>query len=489
MVFEWFAFQVAPHLNIDLSLRGYLAVFFFAALTLALLWRCYADFIRLTPPRWVALALAILITPILARALILSFEPAGSLMAFVVPMLGLAPVLVAAIWLGPGPAMLVGLSTGLTWALFDSARITQPIEIAVLGFAVAILVTQRYRGRVESWLRRPIVAMPLAGLIVGWPLQLAAIFLLDPAPALLSLDRTLTSFLPSLFTIGAASIIAGLLVEVVLVLWPQLHPAHDQELDTAPWEQHLGQRVLYALIPLALLVIVGLVGTVAVASYRVATQLVIDQMARDASNAGDGIPSFFQVGRSLIVDMAQHTDILDEEARQGFLENELRAMPFFEQLLYFDADQNLVAASPGPETSTAVLSLEEAGHLKLALKEGVGVETTTIDEETTTISFIVPVKPSETAKPIGVLVGRTTLGSNPTFAPVANLLQRGFVASGEGLIADPEGRILFYPAHPNLQGETFTLGKSVEVPSTDGQAFRQLEPNGARRLIYSLLSC
>lgn len=485
MVFEWFAFQVAPHLNTSLSLRGYLATFFFAALTIALLWRCYADFTRLTPPRWAVLAAAILVTPILARALILSFEPAGSLMVFAAPMLGLVPVLIAAMWLGSGPAMLVGLSTGLTWALFDTSRITQPFEIALLGFAVAIMVTQRYRGRVESWLHHPVVAMPLAALIVGWPLQLAAIFLLDPAPALVSLDRTLTSFLPSLFTNIAAALFAGLLVEVVGVFRPQINPAHDQELETAPWERHLSQRVLYALIPLAFLIIVALVGTVAVASYRVATQLVVDQMARDATNAGDGIPSFFQVGRSLIYDMAQRPEILDEEVRQDFLEDGLQAMPFFEQLLYFDADQSLVDTSPRPESSTAVLSLEEAGGLNLALKDGLPAEVTGTGKGVAMISFIAPVKSSETAKPVGVLVGRTILSSNPTFAPVANLLQRGFVASGEGLIADSQGRILFYPAHPDLQGETFALGKMVEVPSTGGQAFRWLEPSGAHRLIYS----
>lgn len=485
MVFEWFAFQVAPHLTFSLSPRGYLATFFFAALTAALLWRCYADFTRLTASRWVFLAAAILITPILARALILSFEPAGSLSIFTVPLLGLVPTLITALWLGSGPAILVGLSTGLTWALFDTSRITQPFEIAILGSAVAVLVTQRYRGRVESWLRHPIVAMPLAGLVVGWPLQLAAIFLLDPAPALASLDRTLTSFLPTLFAMGAASITAGLLVEVVLTLWPQINPAHGQDLETPPWEQHLSQRVLYSLIPLAFLVIVMLVGTVAVTSYRVATQLVLDQMARDATNAGDGIPFFFQTGRSLAFDLAQHPEILDEEPRQRLLEEELQAMPFFEQLLFFDAEQNLAGAYPRPESSTSVLSLEEAGRLNLALKDGIPAEVTAIGKETTTISFIVPVKSTEAAEPIGVLVGRTTLVSNPTFAPVVNLLQRGLVASGEGLIADSQGRILFYPAHPDLQGGTFTPGKIVEIPSTNGQAYRRLEPNGTRHLIYS----
>jgi len=160
-------------------------------------------------------------------------------------------------------------------------------------------------------------------------------------------------------------------------------------------------------------------------------------------------------------------------------------VPFFEQLLYFDVEQNLADAYPRPGSSTAVLSLEEAGRLNLALKDGVPAELTAIKEGATTISFIVPVQSSEEADPIGVLVGRTTLASNPTFAPVANLLERGFVASGEGLIADSQGQILFYPAHPEVEGDIFTPGKIVEVPSTGGQAFRRLEPDGARRLIYT----
>ncbi|MBN1311968.1 MAG: PAS domain S-box protein [Anaerolineae bacterium] len=486
MTFEWFVFQYIPHLNINLGPRGYLATLVFVATTIALFWRCYADFSKLVPLQWGLLVVTILVTPLLAQTLILSYQPAQWLKPLSIPLFGLIPLLVAAVWLGAGPALLVGLSTGLTWALFGTSRLSQPFEIAILGFAAAMLINQTYRGRFEGWLRHPLAAMLLAAFVVGWPLQVAGIFLLDPSPALASLDHTLTSLLPTLFATGIATLFAGLLIEIVVIVWPHLHPAHGKQLQTAPWTRHLSQRVLYILVPLTVLTAGALIGTVMFVSYRVATHMVLDQVTRDASNIGNSIPVFLQTGRSLLREIAQNEAFWgdDRQARQDRLEEALESGLVFAQLLYFDADLQLVDAYPAVDSPTRTLLLEEEEKLQLTLKDGVPVETTSVDRDTVTINFMMPVNDPDANKPLGVLVGRTALADNPAFAPVANLLQGEFIASSEGLLANTEGYILYYPAHSGRRGEILSLDNAIELSGVDGRAFRQLEADGTRRLVY-----
>ncbi|MBN1429952.1 MAG: PAS domain S-box protein [Anaerolineae bacterium] len=484
MTFEWFVFQYTPYLNIDLGLRGFLAILFFAAMTIVLAWRCYADFSKLTPMQWGMLAGAVFVTPILAQMLILSFEPGQWLQPLDIPLFGLIPIIVAAVWLGAGPALLVGLITGLTWALFGTSRLSQPFEIAILGFTVAMLTRQLYRGSLASWLRRPIVAMLLAVLAVGWPLQLAGRFLLDPASALASLDRTLTNFWPSLFGMAIATVFAGLLIEIVIMGWPQLHPTHGNELQTPPWARHLSRRVLYTLVPLTTLAAIALVGTVMLVSYRVAAQMVLDQVARDATNIGNSIPVFLQTGRSMLREIAQSSSVQVDDGRQARLKESLETGPDFAQLLYFDTDSQLVDAYPSVASPEYILSDVEEEHLRQVLNDGMPAEAATIDGKNVTISFMVAVIEPETQDMAGVLVGRTILPGTPLFAPVANLLRGEFIASSEGLIANEQGCVLYYPARPDLQGEIFSLDKTVELARAGGRAFRQMEDDGTRRLVY-----
>jgi PAS domain S-box-containing protein len=488
MTFEWLAFQDIPHLNLDLGLRGYLAVLVFVVATAVLSWRCYGSFGRLPRARWVLLAATILVTPLFSQALILSFEPAGWLRPLSIPLLGLIPILVAAVWLGEGPAMLVGLSTGLTWALFGTSRLSQPFEVAILGYAVAALVGQLYQGRLMSWLRRPFVALLLAVLVIGWPLQVAGTFLLDPSTMLAGLDRTLAGLLPSLLAASAAACIAGLLAEGVLTIWPRLHPAHGKDLQVAPWEIHLSQRLSYILVPLALLAAAALMATVMAASYQVSTRLVVDQVARDATNVANDVPAFFQTGRSLLRQVTEsetlHSD--DAQVRHDGLKESWDSTPFFEQLLYFDASGQLLDSYPELAPADAALTPAEADQLQLVLSGSLPEEITAIKRDIVTITFVSVVSEPAASEPAGVLLGRTALADNPAFFPVASQLRGKFIASSEGLIIDEQNRIVYYPAHSELRGETFTLDTAAELSGENGKAFRQMEADGTRRLVYLL---
>lgn len=491
MIFEWFAFPRTLYLDLRLSLPGYLVILAYTILVIGILVRNHADFVSLTMRQWGLLCGLLILVPALAGVLVLRLEP--SIPGLSLPLLGLLPVLAAAVWLGTGPATLIGVVTGLAWASFHTTRITQPFELAILGATTTTMLTQRYRGAIGDWLRHPVVAAPLSGLVMAWPLTLIGIFATGPTPALANLERAITALLPTLIVCIGGTTIAGGVFQVALIRHPAWHPVHDKALLTPPWDQHLNRRMLYMLVPLMALAIVILVGVVSLTSYHVAVRLVIEQMARDAANASSGVPFFFQVGRGLIRDLARDEQLAtsDSEARQIQLVEGLRAVPFFQQLVYLNIDKDLLNSYPDTASWPLDLSHEEESRVHFALSEGIPAEVMVYREAPrpiVTMSFIAPVIDPDTEEPVGALVGRTVLDTNPTLSPVIDVLSRGLGGSGEGIIIGDQNRILLYPAQPERQLESFEVGTATEIKRTagNGQAFRQRESDGTRRLVYIL---
>jgi hypothetical protein len=217
---------------------------------------------------------------------------------------------------------------------------------------------------------------------------------------LAALERTLTALAPTLIEGLAGALIAGLIVQALVAWRPAWRLVQDGDLQVAPWHRHLSQRMLYALVPLSVLAILTLLAVVWATSYRVATRLVIDQMARDAENAASACP--FRPGRSqLIRDLAGDSVLQsgDPAAIEARLEDGLRAVPFFERLIYFDTAGEVVAAFPPLEESSSY-SPAEISAIDLAVREKVPaeviVETAESDPQTSE-SFVAPVVDPQTA--------------------------------------------------------------------------------------------
>lgn len=491
MSFKWFALDDGLALNTQLSVPG-LIIALICALILTLFWiRRRHDFAGLTMRQWAALAAIVVIAPF--AALFASLTIQSYLFApfnIMIYSVALLPLVVAAVWLGAGPAAFVGAVTGLAWAFTSSGRITQPLEVGLLGAAAGTLLNLAYRGNPARWLRQPLLAMVLSAVFVGWPLVLLGIFATNNGPGFVGLERTLQALIPSLVGMLITAGFAGLILQFVMMWRPRWRPIQEHELQTAPWDRHLSHRILFTLIPLTIVVILVLVGVVALASYRVATRLVVDQMARDAANAGSNIPFFTQVGRSLIHDLAAGSELTtaDSDEVESILEERLRAVPFFQQLVYLDASQQTVGTYP-PLSSEFTVSAVETEAIRIALEEGIPAEVTVYSEETSataSVSFLAPMLNPETGDPAGVLLGSTALDTNPILSPVVTVLESGFVGSGEGFIINEQNRILLYPAHPEREQEVFQLRPSSELSATgrEGSAFRQREEAGTQTLVY-----
>ncbi len=494
MIFEWFVIHGPLSLRTSLPLRGALVVLAYAALTLILIIQYRYDFSVLTARRWAILAMLMALTPLCAWFGNVRLDNLGAALAsqLPLPVVGLLPALVAAIWLGRGPAIAVGIIAGLSEALAVTGRVTQPFEMALLILTAAWLLNQCYRGRLASLLRQPSIAMAASGFLIGWPLTVAGIWGTYLAPGLASLELAVGASFPALVTTLFGALIPGLIVQAVLAVQPKWKPVQERDLQPAPWERRLSQRIALTLLPLSMLAIIALVGMVAATSYRVATRLVVDQMARDAASVSNAISSFAQVGRSLIHGLASDQELVtaSPEVRQRELEERLHTVSFFQRLTYFNSDQQPVNMYPSLIEELS-LTPEETGGIRLALAEGVSSEMSIYPADADRgpgMSFVAPIVDARSGEPAGALLGTTELESNPMLAPVVDILRSGSVGSGTGFLIDEQNRILLFPAEPSRQTEEFILGPATEteIAPGDGRAFRRQEPDGTRSLIYIL---
>ncbi|NDJ54623.1 MAG: hypothetical protein GYB68_16270, partial [Chloroflexi bacterium] len=275
MAFEWFAFGRPVFLDFSLSLPGALISLLFLGTSVALLLSSLRDFQSFDARRWGLFAGLLILAPLLANVLLLRFGVAGDRSLASLAIFGLVPVALAALWLGRSPALLVGLATGLGWALYDTGRITQPLEVALFAFVVAVLLRQRFDDRIADSLRQPLIALPLAAVTIGWPLTLFGLFATGAGTPLTNLDRALVAVFPVLFTWLGAALIAGGIGQIAKHVGPGLAESLD-ELEPAPWARRISVRLLYTITPIGAIVILLLVTVVAATSYNVATRLVVE---------------------------------------------------------------------------------------------------------------------------------------------------------------------------------------------------------------------
>jgi len=490
MSFNWLSVGASPYLNLSAGLPGYLVALVYLALSASVAFRYRKDSRRFSGREMAALAVLLIATPLLARIFLFQVESPGVLLGVIFPLLGLLTTLLAATRGGPLVGMSVGFVNGLCVALFDTHRITQPFETALAGAAIGAMIDQRYTGKIAAWLRQPLLAALIGGVLVEWPLRWLGVFMTDFSPPLESLDRSISQLLPALGGILIASLIAGALVQVVVMRWPALRASSGQPMETAPWQKRLNARIFFAFLPVGAAAVIVLVGAVAAAAYSVSTNLVIEQMGRNAINASNGIPYFVQEGRSLIHNLADDERLLaaDSGQRQGRLEAGQKSMAYFQQLALVNADGRVVNVAPDSDLNAITLSVDEQARLKMALDEGSTAELVASDPNGAMMIFVAPITDPSTGKIGGALLGRTQMRSAPALAPVVGTLLQGTTSSGEGFLVDNQNRILFYPSRPELEQTTFALGAALETLSIDseGKVFRQTQPDGSRRLIYML---
>jgi PAS domain S-box-containing protein len=437
----------------------YLLLSLYGLLTLVVLIRSRDDFTRLTWPR-LLLFIGLLVAPLLTeRLLVVTFLgsdllpppniPFAPSQPFV-PLLGMLPVIAAGAWLGAGPALLVGLVCGVLRTGATTGGINDPFHIAFLGAIAGFLLRQDFRGKLPRIARQPLVAAFLATISAMFLLLVSA-FVHVAHVGLSGLDYAITLtrvyFAPALLE----SIAAALIVQLIYLFFSHLVPVQVAR-RSPPYKRSLNSRFLYLFVPLIIIITVTLLYVVTNTALQLATSEAVDEMARDALGAAEGVPYFIHTGQGLLTEFASDETLwLDDPIPlEQALGRDLRTVAFFDQLILFGPDGQQLAMYPPSPTGSPELTNQEIRLLNRVLESGATQISNAhaSNQGQAILSFITPLEPQEAgaSTEVRALVGRTRLDVNPMINRILAGLQRTD-ARGEGFIVDSEGHIIAHPDH------------------------------------------
>jgi hypothetical protein len=426
----------------------------YVAVLLLVMARSWQDFSALRGRRLFIFILLLVLTPLLNRLLILRL-PAPDLLPPPLmaaepavpgfPLLGLLPVVPAAIWLGVGPATVLGLVAGLfrstTHILFEPLSLA--LEVALLAF----FLRQDFRGGFAHFLRQPMGAFLIAVLLIQ-PVVLVGLLVGEyrPGQGLVVLDYVLALMSITIPLAFIEALAYGVLFQTLYLSFPRTRPVQIAR-RSPPYARTLNRRFLFLFIPLFIVFFSALVYAVAVSAMNTATRLAVDAMVRDARNGADGIGEFISTGQSLIRQFSIAPQIRsgDIETCQAQLQTFVQMLPYFSRLTAYGPDGNLLCSYPSYAPDEVEPTPEEQEFLFLVQATG-GVQATPVHRGhngSVILSFLSSLEPGAGGERYGVLVGRVEMGVNPLLERVLAGLQ-WTMQQGEGFVVDDQGRIVVH---------------------------------------------
>jgi PAS domain S-box-containing protein len=409
-----------------------------------------------------------------------AMEPQGrALMA-----LSALPWMLAAGLLGPLPAAVLAALSGILLAILDTHTLFTLIEAATLALLLGAALQQNYRTWLFRGLRHPLISGILLSLLYPVIFVINALFVAGGSMAG-QIDYAITHTGAAVVSFGGPLLIAGLFGEIVMFAFPGVWGGQPPW-EFAPAERSLEARFFRNTFPLAFILIIALMVGDWIVAGNAAEKILENQMASVAEVAAEGVPYFLDTGQSLILQLAGDPNLdLDSPAElASTLDTSLRTIPFFNQLFVLDDEGKSVGGHPVEDFGLVETTLEEQKGIELALT-GVPVQSYPLPSlegnETARITFIAPIM-NERGSVLGVLIGRTDLGTNPIVQPVLASLKSMKGAdgkdSGNGYLLDEENQILFN-ADPNQMA--FPI---ANIPMEDGSMFDSTAPDGTRQLTY-----
>ena len=483
-------FPTPPFVEFPQGLAGWLGWLLSLALIFALSW-----YLRKFTHKWSnkqtgLLILFLVMAPLLNLLIGVRLPPASqALPPPLIPQepLGAAIMIFSAIpWvlaggmLGPVPAALVGFTSGLTRALWETHNPFTPVEIMLLALLFGAALHQRYRTRFFRIIQNPI-AMAVF-LTIFYPLLSLATAPLTARGLLASrMDYAINRLGASTLSMGVELLVAGTIAMIIAIALPTAWGGRGA-LVPAPSEKSLQTRFLSNIAPLAVLLMISLMVGDWIVAGNAARELLKEQMENAAKIAAEGVPYFLESGQSLIKDLASDPKLYtvrDAELAQ-VVEYKLRSVPYFRQLYLLDSQGSLLVGYPDNDYQDTLTPQEEQAGVQLALN-GIDVQSYTAPpasgENAAQVSFIASVQ-DQSGTIQGVLIGRTDLATNPSTAPILNSLTDLVGEDGEGLLLDDYGRILYHSDAARVM-TNYTGLIADEAVFYDATA-----PDGTRNLVY-----
>ena len=370
-------------------------------------------------------------------------EPSGA----VVMTFAAIPWVLAAGLLGPTAAVALALLSGILIAAFNSHNPFVPVSVALVAILFAGGVGQRYRTRFYRLLRHPLVTGALVTLLYGLIFLIAAISNNVLGTLVTRIDYALTHVQGATLALAYQMLVACLIGEIALLGFPAAWGV-TQELEPSPPEKSLQTRFFYSMAPLVIILAFVLMAVDWVIAGNAAKRLLQARMEDTGRMAAESIPYFFETGQNLILELASDPNLSDKNAvdvSQVLAEN-VRRVPFFNQLYLLDNNSTPLAGYPEPEYAGHLAPLDEQAAVKLALN-GLPVQSLTIppaDQETAArISFVAAIH-DKNGQTRGVLIGHTPLAMNAFTQPVIASLQNLAGVDGQSFLVDQDKHIVYH---------------------------------------------
>ena len=382
------------------------------------------------------------------------------------------PWVLAAGLLGVFPATLLGFLSGAMITLLSTHRSFTLLEFALMAALLGAAFHQRYRTWVFRLLRHPIISTALLALI--YPVLYVIDTTLSTAGNLADrLEFALSSV--ELFSIVVAIelLVGGVLSEVVALVFSRMW-GFSSPLEPSPVERRLQSRFLSSLTPLAIILVVGLMGGDWIVARKAASDMLNNRLENTAIMAANSVPAFLKTGQDLIQIMANDpTWSTGNLSEINSLLGENLQIKYFNEFYLLDAEKHAVTGYPVDDFYTASPSKEELIGIVYALN-GLPIQMYTLppasDGLSARLSFITPINDSAGVL-AGFLIGRTALvtetATNMFFEPISIALDSLSGASGNGMLIDEDG-IVLYSSSSDWVMDTYTGQTSLEGIPFDG---------------------
>lgn len=476
-----FLFPSKPYINLPEDFLGFLIWFVYIFLLALLIYKFWEPFPNRKNKKIGLFYILAILAPIMVLFGGVNFggdtvSPIAEQTRPILLLLSSLPWQLAAGFFGALPAVIIGLLTGISTAIWGTHNIFVIPETIGMVLLFSFFIRQNYRSKFFAIARIPIISAILTA-AVFFP-----IFLFNQA---LTIDGSLAAridysfsqtFLSSILRIGELFI--GGIFSSIIYYFTRTFWFQPKNLLPTPVERKIENRYLVTTLPIILFVLIFVVFVDWRVAYRAAKDLVETRLKGSSEVAAASLPYFFENGQSLLTNLATEIDINDPVNLEKELHNSIQSVNYFSEMYVFNQNGDLLSSYPQENSQNISLTIEEQTGIKLALT-GVNSQIYSSlannNEDQVKITFISSVFDSQN-KLEGVLLGRTEFGSNPYVQPVLSSMDMFADSGGESFILDEQKRIIYHSTN-NIQnvGENFSLEleseKLVENNSSGGETY------------------
>ncbi len=444
-------------------------------------WGLFVVFLILIPATTLFIGLRIFSASARPMPNVPADAPGSALMIF-----SAIPWLLGGGLLGPFGAAGLGALAGLLRGTWDTYSLFTIIELSFMGIWFSVNMRQRYRTSAYKLLRQPIVGALLlipfhllfyviSALFTQWGVDISS-------PATARLDFALSNALVATFAFGGEMLVGGIVAQIISAAFPTSWGG-KQMLQPSPGERSLESRFLFAVGTfISLLLLTLLIGDWVVAG-RAARDMLEDRLSSAGESAAQSVPFFLETGQNLAVQLASDPRLLEAtgDELKSIIGLRIKSVPYFDQIFVLDVGSRKLLAGY-PENAVADFKLfpdEDTGILLASngvLTQIYSIPPSTV-EDASRISFLVAIVESS-GQVRRILIGRTTLETNPLTLPLVESIKHMVGLGGTGFLLNENNRIIYH-SDPTQVLTTYNGQSGSEAFFYDDTA-----ADGTREMVY-----